>query len=483
MSPSQFLSSPRRQMLVLGIGLIVITVLFGGASRLDLVAPILPRIAAVLVIVWICWTAVPVLGKVPRMVWWMWIAILALPVLHLIPLPWSIWTALPGRELSRDIYQAIGEQPWAPLSLTPSRTLNGLLALLPAFAAFLIGLRLDDRSRTIILHGIALLAIASGAIGLFQVAAGPESPLYFYAITNSDSSVGWFSNANHNALFLCAGIVLVFHWLAGQFRDRKRTPWSSIAMAAGGLAMLFLSLPLTQSRAGVLLSLLALGGGISMLPSDKLGLTQRQYRFGLGGVAALAILVIAALTLTRVFGSDGASGLFEDGRVRNVGDFLALGWNYFPFGSGLGSFDPVYRIFEDASAIQLNYLNNAHNEPAQLFIEAGIYGVILMLAFLVGFAVCLFRHIAGGKTDSAQHRLERAALLIVALGLLHSLVDYPLRTGALSMLFGLCAAFVVLRPAVTVGKRRGLALIDYLAREDESGFSFSSRDQHHMTGV
>ena len=69
-----------------------------------------------------------------------------------------------------------------------------------------------------------VLALASATLGLIQLTMGAGSPLYFYHVTNEDSSVGFFSNANHLALFLAGAIVIALAWLADAMTVSGRIP-------------------------------------------------------------------------------------------------------------------------------------------------------------------------------------------------------------------------------------------------------------------
>jgi len=60
-------------------------------------------------------------------------ALVAVPLLQLIPLPPTIWTALPGRDQMALALELAGLPPgWSPLSLAPEQTWRAALALTPA---------------------------------------------------------------------------------------------------------------------------------------------------------------------------------------------------------------------------------------------------------------------------------------------------------------------------------------------------------------
>lgn len=79
------------------------------------------------------------LGPIPQTTWLLGFMVVILPILHLIPLPPSVWHALPGRSVEVQSLAAIGaQQAWMPLSL------GGVDKL--AMLGEEVSLRLVDRS-------------------------------------------------------------------------------------------------------------------------------------------------------------------------------------------------------------------------------------------------------------------------------------------------------------------------------------------------
>jgi O-antigen ligase len=111
--------------------------------------------------------------------------------------------------------------------------------------------------------------------------------------------------------------------------------------------------------------------------------------------------------------------------------------DYMPFGSGLGSFLRVYRTYESPDSVSSEYVIHAHNDYAELALELGLPGIILMLLFLAWWAVVVVRVWKDGGAPFA-----RAASIASAAILVHSLVDFPLRTAAISTCFAMCLALM-----------------------------------------
>jgi O-antigen ligase len=115
-----------------------------------------------------------------------------------------------------------------------------------------------------------------------------------------------------------------------------------------------------------------------------------------------------------------------------------------PLGSGFGTFDPVYRMFEQPTTLLRPYVNHAHNDWLELLLEGGIPAAGLALAALFWFVLRttgVWRSTHGGKSSHAL--LARAGWIIIALFLFHSVLDYPLRTTANAAVFALAAALLL----------------------------------------
>ena len=110
-----------------------------------------------------------------------------------------------------------------------------------------------------------------------------------------------------------------------------------------------------------------------------------------------------------------------------------------PFGSGLGSFVRVYPLYESADRVVPEYVIHAHNDYAELVLELGLLGIVLIGAFLAWWMAAAR---AGWRTGGGGP-YARAASIATAVVVVHSLVDFPLRTAALSATFAMCLALLI----------------------------------------
>lgn len=373
---------------------------------------------------------------------WLLAAWAATIAVQLVPLPPSLWQALPGHGRFGEVSTLTGEaSPWRPISLTPMLTWNALLALLPAWAGLVAASRLGERALASVPAALLVVAGVSVLFGALQIAAGSG---YLYAVTSPGLPVGLFANRNHQAAFLAATLPLaaVWAWPRGDRPFDRLRPW----LALGGALLLVVFLTVTGSRAG-----LALGGVglvVALLLAPPLALPIRGGRRAHRGPRwwrlvplALALgAVLLAVTLGRSLATErlvALTGTTAEQRTQALPTLLAMVDDFFPIGSGFGSFDPVFRVFEPDALLHRSVFNHAHNDLVEVALTGGAPALIVLGVFLVWF---------GRQTIAALRSSDRtriAAAVSVAILLAASMVDYPLRTPLLGLVTALLVGAVV----------------------------------------
>lgn len=389
------------------------------------------------------------------------LALAALMVIQLVPLPPSIWSNLPQREPILAISEALGASDvWRPISLSPARTWNSLFSLIiPAAALTLFAVQSDEHRKQIWLAVLVIVAL-SAVFGLLQIVGGERSSFYLYNFTSRGFATGFFSNRNHFGVLLALA-VLIAVWLIASLKGRERNVGKFLGAAIGAIIVFVPMVFLAGSRAGLGCLVLAMLIGIYMLSrapivpeklriNRKLSLTRKQVLLIAGSLlAGLCLIVVVssrALALNRLIGEDDLASLrwnLIPTLQEMMGDFLFTG-------AGLGSFEFVYRIYEEDALVGPKYLNNAHNDWAQFVIEGGLGAV----AIAVAFAVMLFRwskNAVSGPNSELSRRKIMAIGCITLLGVA-SVVDYPIRTPAIMALFALCCATAALPQAAWLGR-------------------------------
>ncbi len=367
------------------------------------------------------------------------ILVLAVVAIQLIPLPSSLWPNLGGRERIADGYRILGlAVPAFPASLVPYKTLNSVLGLIPPLAVFCAIVRLKAYRGSFMAAALVAGAIAGILLGALQVASSvpTESSWYLYPQTNPGYAVGFFANANHMATLLVISLPFLAAIAAAAKGASVQRYSAFIVLTAAAALVIVLGVALNGSLAayGLLLPVLA-GSALILLPQ--------------GSAMRSALIIIAALLLAAAIAflassSIGSSSLGSEAAtsVQSRQEILAMTMrgvkDYFTLGSGLGSFREVYALYEDSTQVGNTYVVHAHNDYVEVALEMGVAGIALLILFLIWWAAALRR--VWGTAESGA--FARAASVASAAILAHSLVDFPLRTAAISAAFGMCLALL-----------------------------------------
>lgn len=424
------------------MALLIACMVLGGASAAGVIANAVLQIGSAAILLALCFVrgradaeeeATPG-DRTLKIAVLLWIALLAVQT---IPLPPALWTALPGRAAEVAAFRTLEiALPWMPITLTPEGTIASGLALLPVMAMLFLMLPREVRRKGPWAVTIVAIAVAELVLGLAQVAGGRNSPLYFYDYTNWGHTVGFFANANHHATLLLMATPFAAALATPLFHRRSARHdliakliilGSLFAVIAGGVIV-------NGSRAGMLLLpvILILCGCMV-----RMDLTKRMPKLWLGLAGAAMLAGGIGAVSSGAIGREALGG--PDGTSRAA--IWARSWPiaqaHLPTGSGLGSFVPLYRSGEDPVNRPRTFVNHAHNDYLEWLMETGVPGLALLACFLAWYA--RQSRLAWSNPDAGT---ARAASIAIAAVLLHSLVDYPIRTAAIAALFALCCALL-----------------------------------------
>lgn len=259
---------------------------------------------------------------------------------------------------------------------------------------------------------------------------------YIYDVTNFGLGVGFSANSNHQGNFLLVCLILLGAVVADTPSMRRRdTRFASRVMGGAAGLVLVVGVLLSGSLACYLFLAPVLIAVFLMQRPDVV--------FARWQVALACALAVAGVVGVLFYGSD--NDLVKKGAIQGLsrGEFLANGLvmlrDLAPFGSGLGTFVQLYPSYEAAETVGNTFVNHAHNDWLELLIETGAIGAVALGLFLLWF-VRRSTAIWGTERTNA---LRCAGTAIVALELVHSLGDYPLRTAALSAMLALGCALMV----------------------------------------
>jgi O-antigen ligase len=370
-------------------------------------------------------------------------AAVLLVVLQLVPLPVTVWTALPGRELVVDGFRLLGlDLPPMPVSLAPTDSLAAVLALLPplgmiAAIAWLKAYR-NDWLAAALIGGTA----AGVLLGVLQASSpDPENSFwYLYRRSNFGVATGFFANSNHMADLLLVAIPFIAA-LGSSVREGAkdvRMRSATLAMVGGGLVVVILGLILNGSLAGYGLLLPVILASLLLLFAPRLA-SAKSWLIGIG---VISIVATALLWLSPVGGRVGTaeSAMSVTSRKEILHHSVGIIDRFGLIGSGLGTYQRVYALGENPAAVDRVFVNHAHNDYLELAVETGLPGTLVLLLFLGWWGVAVWRMLISPAADQYAY----AGAIGSAAVLLHSLVDYPLRTAAISSAFAMCLMMIVL---------------------------------------
>lgn len=380
-------------------------------------------------------------------------------LLQLLPIGSSFWTSLPGREPYFPALTAAGVSiPHSlPLSLHPSATWAALWSAVPVGAVFVAALFIDQHRTEKLLQLLLLAALFQSLLGLLQFTQGSKSPLYFESAFGG--VIGSFNNRNHLANFLAMLVPVWFYFLIRQQTPKKKrrhshTGTGRLQFASkplwlfGGFGMLTMVLS-TRSRGGliavtsvllisILFYLFSLGSKLTRM--QKLGVLVAFVVFAVSSLFAVEID-----TLGQRF--DGLQ-LKTDSELRNAYALATLdaARTFWPWGSGMGSFEAVFPRFQPLHTP--GYVPHAHNDYPQLLMELGAAAVLIvtMVCALVVLQVySLWRALKRARRMTAEVALRSFAGLGALALLLHSWVEFNMHIPALAITAAFLAG-VFLKP-------------------------------------
>lgn len=388
-----------------------ISLLIGGGTASGLYTDTLIEVAAII-------TAAAVFSqtsgqRIPYTILWLLIFAVALVILQIVPLPAAIFNGLRPEPLLGNSWLA-GQSGFRFVSVGVGRTIECLLYLVASAAFFLSVLRLRTEQVQGLLPFFFMGVICNGLAGAIQYSLSDD--IAIEGLLPFTINAGLFANQNHFAALLFVSIPFVVYY--GLFRGH-------LLSGSLGLVSLLLLLLAAGSRAGVLI-------GLAITVLSVVFLSARSRLSGLSILAifiGLSVYTIGAWTRIDAEVVDPAFGRGEFARttIEGIKENLATG-------VGFGNFQKAYQIYEKEGMIFKQYVNHAHNDYLEIGFEGGVIAILLMMFYFI--------LLLAGLVRIRRDPLQKAAFLSVSFLLIHSLVDYPLRTEALAMTFAYMNAII-----------------------------------------
>jgi hypothetical protein len=331
------------------------------------------------------------------------------------------------------------------MALTPSAAIahgepflalgRPLVCMLAVTCGFLVG-RDGDRARQL----MKVIAWSGAAYACYGILAHLFDPEHILGLTKEvylDSVTATFINRNTAATYFgsCAVVWSVILWdRVRRATTQRPIRWrvmltevltarpARIVVTFAMLMLCLLALFMTGSRAGVMLSLLALI--IAFVMFFRRDLPRRSGLFtALAGAGVTAVLVLQVMG-GAVNSRFDAQGLADEGRLDTYRATLRLIADHPWFGTGQGTFALVFPAYRSSNVSVWGTWDMAHNTLLQLAADMGIpVAAIVVIAWCVIFAVLL----RGALIRRGGLSCPVAALAVAVLAVLHSMVDFSLQ--------------------------------------------------------
>lgn len=396
------------------------------------------------------WGLLAVTGRVaialpPLRLWW-WVVPFGAAM------GWAIFQTVPFSPASlhhplwRSAAEALGTAYAGTISLDPAASRESIVRIATYAGIFWLALQLGrdpERARRMFL-AVAMGCAGYALYGLGVQFSGANTILWFDKTAYRDVVTASFVNRNAFATFAGLGLLCTAALLREELRragagetdakERLRRlmserPVRKAALMGGGLA-LAMALLLSESRAGVAAS------GLALLVWFSLLAVRRSASFrSLLGVASVLPLAVAALLALSGEGLERRLWSAEsDWQVRSeIGERTRRAIRDAPIlGTGLGTFESVYRVYRTGRIGPR--VDQAHNDYLELALELGVPAAACLVGALAGVALACGIGVFVRRRDSGLPAVGLAACVLVGA---HALVDFSLQIPAVAATFAL----------------------------------------------
>jgi O-antigen ligase len=310
-----------------------------------------------------------------------------------------------------------------------------LICMLALSCGFIIGM---DRYRA---RALIWIFAGSGTVyAVYGVAShlfDPTHVLWHEKTAYVGSLTAMFINRNTAAAYFgsCATVCLMlFCDLIRSKLPRGAIEWRKIPywllskpprpapMLFGMLLISLIAMLMTNSRAGVFVSLAAIVAGFVLYFQSDLPRLSSIVGAGVGAVGAG--LVLMEFIGGGVSGRLDAQGLADEGRFATWRATLRMISDHPWFGTGLGTFVWSFPAYRSSDVSMVGVWDHAHNTLLELAAEMGIPLASIVALGWILILVILFRGALVRRRDLV---IPVTAFAVAVLALVHSMVDFPLQ--------------------------------------------------------
>ncbi|MBB3595727.1 hypothetical protein FHX08_006144 [Rhizobium sp. BK529] len=339
------------------------------------------------------------------------------------------------------------------ISVEPADTLATLLQFALPAVTFLTGLIVADRSQDDQIM-IRLLASAAGILaiyGLYQFLFLPGTLLGEAKTAYRESLTATFVNRNTNATFFGLGLLMQLTLLFDSFLFKADNASRELQKGATLPRLYycviscatFAALLLTQSRAGIFLTALAILIYTPFLAGQWLWIFPHSFARLDSILSRIAAMIVAACLGTGFFLLFTSKTMlraniqgFDDARFCIWPDVIKATSDNWLFGTGFGTFRTVFSGYRDSRCGIFNIFDRAHNTYLEGFLTLGVIFPILASLVLAALLLTFWRGYRNRKR-SRHYAVLGLATTILVWG--HALVDFSIQIPGFSVFY---AAFL-----------------------------------------
>jgi len=355
------------------------------------------------------------------------------------------WIA-PMHPIWREAAEALGT-PIAPsASIVRNQPFFALGAPLANMLAMICGFFVcidRERARQLILV-IAWSGAAYAVYGIVAYLIDPTHVLWREKIAYRGVLTSTFINRNTAAVYFgsCAVLWLLLlsqnvrrhlppgpiHWRSVPRRLLSEMP-RAVGLAFTMLVLCLAAMLMTNSRAGIVFSLVALVFAFAaFFHRHLLRRGMMAAALTIGGLVALIFLQVLG---GNVSGRFAVQGLADEGRLETYRSTLRLIADHPWFGTGLGTFAWSFPAYRSANISIRGVWDLAHSTPLELASDLGLpLTGLIVIAWLMVLAVL----IRGVRSRHRNLIVPVGALAVAVLGLSHSAIDFSLQVPGFSII-------------------------------------------------
>lgn len=380
-------------------------------------------------------------GQLEKRIGWFLIGSLIISLIYLIPIPNTLWGILPGRGFYAEhlgwLNQSIETWYYQSLSLIPTRTIMGLLALLAPLGIFLATVSLPERKVTWLVYVLLFTALSQALISMGQYFIQEDA--LFFGLLSGGIPIGTFVNQNHFVAFMEMAEPLAIGLMMMAILSQNLGTTLKVILASifslVSLALTFTPL-LTSSRMGAALLILSIFLSFWAMTTPEIRKKVAAPIFALRFVLLILAIAIQFKVLQQIVTVTYADRLAPQAALGDLRwtlystTFNAIK-DFFPLGAGPGTTPQVYQNYQPDSIN--SFVNHTHNDYIELALDMGIFGVLIIVA-LISIYIWRWRQLWADKSSGFK-LLKSGAGVGILLAALYSLTDFGLHTPANAVFF------------------------------------------------